>query len=148
MQLAIITSAPAHRPRYLSELLEVVALPQGMTGQFTYRKKWFSHGAWAMLTSTTTATGIESATLVYAEAGPGGTRAYPLRTVNNVRLVTPVPATTDDDTLYRVAFDVGPLYPYPAVAEREVALWSAEIGQHLRSELDEAGSGVIGSVGE
>src|SRR5712691_1703469 len=83
--LVVVTSAPLDRPLYVRELLEAIALPVGMRAQFTYRQSWFSEAAWRQLSTEGSA---DSAVLVYAEAKPtGGSWAYPLRILSDVRLI-------------------------------------------------------------
>jgi hypothetical protein len=45
----LIMMTSASRPRYLQDLLDTIALPPGMEGQFTYRRKWFTDAAWSAL---------------------------------------------------------------------------------------------------
>lgn len=129
MPLAIITSAPSDRPHYLNELLEVLALPNGMRGQFTYRKKWLSHGAWSVLALNQPCTGI----IFYGEPTAARTRAYPLRIIRNIHIVKPILPDPSENSLLRIGFDVSSLYPWQGDGLGNVEYWSARLGNELRS---------------
>jgi hypothetical protein len=135
MGLVIVTSAPDNTPLYLGELLNSIAIPVGLTAQFTYRDRWISSEALKSIPEESGQEPKPHAVLVFAEATENGTKAYPIRYVSNV--------TRNEsrgqarDKYFQVKFILGPLYQYSLDPVSDVKTWSEAVAPQLETKRGE-----------
>jgi hypothetical protein len=112
--VGIILVTSAYRPRYRSDFLTVLALPDGFSAQFTYSGKYVERRALERLRE-----GLIDGVVVLAERADKTVRAIPIRSVRGVT----IESETGDEPTFCLKFEVGPLLRLPN--PRVLDAWSA-----------------------